>query len=293
MAVRTLKYGRLPRRSDPRISLYKDLLRKQVTLPPLPATIDYTAGMPADLGMMLNSEIGDCTAAAVGHILQLWTFHAAGAGAMLTIPDSAVLALYEATSGYIPGDPDTDNGANEQTVLDYWIAKPVDGNELLAQVYVDSANMPEVYRAIWEGGGVYVGMNVPEYFGGAMENPGAVWDVPGSSGIPLNADTTIVDGHAFIAAGYELPGTGYIPIISWGAVYYVTRAFWQTFVDEAHLLANKDWIEASGMSPAGMSIEELVALMAQLTIPGGGGNHRHHHRRMRRRRRMRQQEHPS
>ena len=69
-----VKFGRLHRTYDPRIPHLSALLAGQVPPPP-PPSIDWTKGMPANLGMMLNDTLGDCTCAAVYHAIQVWTYN--------------------------------------------------------------------------------------------------------------------------------------------------------------------------------------------------------------------------
>ena len=95
------KLGRLHRSYDPRIPHLSALLAGK-TLPPPPAQVDYTKGMPTNLGMMLNNTLGDCTCAAVYHAIQVWTFNATKGKSMETEPDSDVEKLYELACGYKP-----------------------------------------------------------------------------------------------------------------------------------------------------------------------------------------------
>ena len=54
-----LKYGRRPRARNSAVPHLSALIAG-VTLPPLPAAADYTAGMLEHLGVMLNDSLGDC-----------------------------------------------------------------------------------------------------------------------------------------------------------------------------------------------------------------------------------------
>jgi hypothetical protein len=202
-----MKLGRLPRGHDPRIPKMEKLRVAGAQLPPLPASIDYSAGMPQSLGAMLNDTLGDCTCAAVGHALQVWSFNVDGAAAMVTPPDSDIEALYELAGGYVPGDPSTDNGCVEQTVLTDWLTNPVDGNELAAYVEVDVTDMDEVKRTIWECGLIYIGFNVPNYLMQNLMAPGSVWDVDPSG------DNGSAGGHAVVLCGYDAAGN--MKLISW------------------------------------------------------------------------------
>ncbi|MGH7838822.1 MAG: hypothetical protein ACREQC_13510 [Candidatus Binataceae bacterium] len=116
----TRKLGRMPRSFDPRVP-HMSALAAGKTLPPPPPAVDYVGKMPANFGMMLNDQLGDCTCAAVYHAMQVWSFNAKGAEA--TQPDSDVLKLYEEACGYKPNNPNTDRGGNEQTVLKFLLQK--------------------------------------------------------------------------------------------------------------------------------------------------------------------------
>jgi hypothetical protein len=265
-----MKLGRKPRGHDLRIPKLAALPRTSVAAP---VEVDYMSGLPSSLGAMLNDELGDCTCAAAGHAIQLWTFNTAS---MVTPPDSAIEELYEEAGGYVPGDPSTDNGCVEQEVLTDWLNDPIAGNELTAFVEVDQTNMTDVEQTIWECGLIYIGFNVPAYLMNRLTGAGAVWDVarPGD-------DTTIVGGHAVVVAGYNVSGN--MPLISWGNPYSMTPAFWAQYVDECYGLVNKDWVATTGKTPAGLSLTDLETLMQSLRFSPPSGDRRQHRRRKRHR----------
>lgn len=271
------KLGRHSRTFDSRIPQI-DTIRHGSGLPPLPATVDYASGLPANLGMMLNDTLGDCTCAAVGHSEQIWTSNTQST--MVTPTDDQIEQLYEAVGGYIPGNPNTDNGANEQVVLSYWLNNPVDNNKLTAFIEINQADMANVKRCVWECGVVYIGFNVPNYLMENLTAPGSIWDVD------PNGDNSSAGGHAVIIVGY-LPN-GNLILVSWGSVYYMTPAFWNAQVDEAYALVNQDWVEKTGLTPAGLNISQLEALMAPMQFNQPDGNHRQKKHRRQHRRRNRQ-----
>ena len=72
-----MKLGRLPRARNPAVPHLSALLAgRRSALAPAPPSCDYTTALPADLGMMGNNALGDCTCAALGHALQVWTANA-------------------------------------------------------------------------------------------------------------------------------------------------------------------------------------------------------------------------
>src|SRR5437660_11284609 len=80
-----MKLGKRHARHDPRVPM---LARYTVSLPAPPAHVDY-AKKVTSWPMMLNNKLGDCTCAAVGHVI------AAGYGplARFASPDGTNIAL--------------------------------------------------------------------------------------------------------------------------------------------------------------------------------------------------------
>lgn len=242
------------------------------SLPAIPLCVDYGNGMPASLGVMLNDSLGDCTCAAVGHAQQVWSFNTTH---MITPSDAQIEALYEAAGGYVPGDPSTDNGAVEQTVLSYWLNNAVDSNKLAAYVEVDPTSLLDVRYTIWQCGLAYIGFNVPNYLMDNLMAAGSVWDVDPSG------DNASAGGHAVIITGFEANGN--MQVISWGSFYTMTPAFWAANVDECYGLIDSDWLRTTGHTPVGMTIDQLESLMQSLKFVPATGDRRRHRRIKRRR----------
>jgi hypothetical protein len=255
------RLGRLPRSHDKRIPMLHDLLAGTVQPPP-PAEVDYTKGMPANLGMMLNDSLGDCTCAAFYHALQVWSFNASKGAALDTEPDVDVKLLYEKACGYNPARGGEGPGGNEQKVLTYLLNKgaPAGPNgtqvkKIAAFVEVAVANTDNVKRTVADCGVCYIGFNVPQYIMPPGKNPLPVWDVnPGG-------DNTIVGGHAVVLAGYNAQGAR---VISWGEYYTMTWAFFEKFVDEAYGIADSQWFNEKGTNVGGLTLAQLEAAMAAL-----------------------------
>lgn len=249
--------GRLPRIFNPRVphlSALRFVARQRgVAVPAPPAAVDWTTGLPANLGMMGNDSLGDCTCAAVYHSIQVWSQKAQNA--IDTEPDAQAVSLYEAACGYVPGNPNTDQGGVEQDVLSYWMLSGVPlaaggVQRLSAFVEVDPSNQADVKLAIADCGVCYIGFNVPDY---AMSGSGT-WDV--QPGAP-----NIVGGHAVVLAAYDEVGP---TCITWGRLQKMTWGFFEAFTDEAYMLADPDWFEVSGVSPAGLSLADLETQMEAL-----------------------------
>jgi hypothetical protein len=262
MATKTataFKLGRLPRSHDQRIPMLHTLLAGKALEPVVPA-VDYTKGMPANLGMMKNDTLGDCTCAAYYHAIQVWSFNALKN--IETEPDVDVEDLYEQACGYKPSQGGEGPGGNEQHVLTYILKKgaPFGTNgqqrhKMVAFVEVDVKNTDNIKRSIYDCGVAYIGFNVPRYIVPQNAEPPAVWDVH------PNADNTIVGGHAVVLAGYDANGAR---VISWGQYYTMTWAFFAKFVDEAYAIADPTWINARNQTPGGLSVQQLEQAMQEI-----------------------------
>lgn len=217
-------------------------------LPTPPPTVNWTKGN-VNWGAMLNDQLGCCTIAGVGHAIQVWS---ANAASEVTVPDSTILSYYEQWDGYTPDDPSTDQGGIELDVLNAWKKYGFSGHSLIGYADPSVSNIVEVRTAINLFGGVYIGMNVPNF---VMQNPnpGTVWDV-------VSDDGGIDGGHAVFVAGYD---AGTFTFISWGQVFKMTTAYWSKYVDEAHALLSADWLAAKG-APNGFNLQQLQTDLAAI-----------------------------
>jgi hypothetical protein len=152
------KLGKLPPRHDARTLM---LAKYTVALPPPPAAVDWSRKL-SDLGMMKNDTLGDCTCAAIGHMIQTWTSQTTG---QAIISDAQIVELYEHACGYDPSDPDSDQGGVEIDVLNYWRKNGVDGpngpHSLDAFAAVARRHHADVKDAVWLFGGAYIGVALP------------------------------------------------------------------------------------------------------------------------------------
>lgn len=254
-----MKYGRRERAFNAWVPHFSSLRMGAAPIV-VPSSCSYTKALPALLGMMLNNLLGCCAEAGFYHALQVWSV--AAGKPILTAPDSCVQALYQ-TQGYVPGNPSTDQGTVLQSLLAYLVqagAPMPDGSrqKLLAFVEIDPANEDDLNRATYESGLIYLGMNVPAYAESALESLGSTLDVNPSG------NQASVGGHCVISGGY---GPGYREFISYGcAAYRMTTAFWKQNVDECYALVSTEFMEATGLTPLGMTAADWQEQMQALKV---------------------------
>jgi hypothetical protein len=218
------------------------------SLPIAPESCDLTARV-TDLGMMLNDDLGDCTCAAAGHMIQAWT---AAAGAQVIPADEAILAAYEGSCGYNPSDPSTDGGGVEIDVLNYWRKNGIGGHTIGAYASVNPKNIEEIKQSIYIFGAAYTGFDLPEY----VEDADA-WELP-SLLTKLTSSTKPGSwgGHAVPLVAYDAT---HVIAISWGAYLRISWDFVEAYCDEIYAVLSKDQLQISGLTPAGFNNDQLAA----------------------------------
>lgn len=224
-------------------------------LPPIPNQLDLLDGMPDDLGMMLNDRLGCCTASSAYHAMQVWSHH--GRDLVITEPDECVEAMYR-EAGY-DGTPATDLGAIEQDVLRRWLsdgvpiregtaANPAPGRSYIrAAMEVLPRRVEDVKRAIYDTGAVYIGFDVPAWLMSEPELPEFWENSP-------EKNRTSVGGHAVSCHGYDDRA---VDLISWGRRYRMSWDMFRETTGEAYALVHPWWIESTGLTPFGLSVDRL------------------------------------
>lgn len=242
------------RRVVPIGRLHWSAMRRKYKLAGAPPPVDYLSALPDDVGLMGNDQIGDCFEAAVYHGDQVRTLFADGA--MVTQPDADVIKLYELATGYTPSDPSTDNGSDAGQTLsfieDNGIPEGADGTPgkiLVASFEIDPRNMSDVMEAMDDCGGLMVGVNATQ---NVMESK--LWD--------YDPNSPVIGGHEIFCAKLLKPNAN-IGLISWGSPRYeMTQAFWANQVNQCTACVWQDWIEKTGKTPLGMTLDQLQSEMA-------------------------------
>lgn len=178
--------------------------------------------------MYANDQVGDCTCAAVGHMVNQLTFY--GSGQEIEPTEQHVLAMYSAITGYVPGDESTDTGAYCQDVLAYWRKNGLEGHKIVAYASLDVSNLTEIKQAIAAFGTVYVGMTVTDAAEKAFD-AGKVWDVKKGS--------RALGGHCVPVGAYN-SAKKTLDGVTWASEFSMSEAYWAQNVDEAWVVLDED-----------------------------------------------------
>ena len=259
---RNIVFGRKrPDPSHPKLSLSNYL---RANLPAPPSSADYTSKASQSLSnIFLNDVEGICVISGGYHIVGVETGNAGD----IFIPTSTQLNKdYSAIGGYVPGDPNTDNGCDEVTAMNYWVQHGfANGTKLLAWISVDPTNPIEVMQALYYFENLFLGMELPDaWISPFPEANGFTWDVAGSPN-PEN-------GHCVIGAGYRAPGitiVGYTPagliIDTWGLLGILTWAAIAEYCVEKNggglyvFLTPDQLAKSQTIAPNGIAWSNLIA----------------------------------
>lgn len=262
---KTFRMGRKrPVARCPRLSL-KNYLK--MSLPAPPESMGYAAKAASPLGLMyLNDSLGDCVIAGMAHVEGVLT---ANAGWPVVLNDAQITALYSAIGGYVPGDPSTDQGCDEQTALNYWQQKGLARMDkqgflldlalaeckIAGWMSVNPSDPAEVRTALWLFENVIFGVELPDAWVNPMPSaPGFVWESAGEAD-PDN-------GHCFVATGYGPSG---LQICTWGMLGSITNAAVEKYAGqseggELYCVISQDGIaKASQKAPNGFDWSQLLA----------------------------------
>ena len=236
----------------PRFSL-RNYLMKSVSAPP--PSCDYSSKAGKALSQMyLNNQLGDCVIAGIGHVVGVLT---AGAGSQYVYSDGEILQLYEAIGGYVPDHPNTDNGCDEQTALNYWQhhGAPSGTHKIAGWLAVNGSNPSEYRTALWLFENLYFGLELPDKWVSPMPTkPGFTWDVAG----PPNP----ANGHCVVGVGYGNKG---VKICTWGMLGTLTDDAIEKYATttgsgELYTVISQDAInKATQKAPAGFDWSQLIA----------------------------------
>jgi hypothetical protein len=237
--------GKLPPKLDKRTLKLAHYLELN-ELPPLQSSVMNSPAVKVPWGMMFNDTEGDCTCAAMGHIVMAIT---ANAGAVVVPSDDQVQAMYEQIGGYVPGNASTDNGATELDACKYMQQTGLAGVKLDAFADITIINLTDLKYSVQLFGAAYIGVNLPQ---SAMDNFDA-----GQKLWSDTTDTNILGGHAVPLIDYDEVGPY---CITWGQRQQMTWAWYAQYCDEAHAP-----LFLQGFKPSGLNLAALEADLKLVT----------------------------
>jgi hypothetical protein len=255
----------------------RTIMAEQVLLPDevkVPVRHRIATGL-THVPMYVNDRLGDCTQAKKGHAIM--TMERASSQSEIQVTDDDVVRAYMRVGGYVPGHPETDNGAYELDSLNDWrqngIGVQRDGtpHKIDAFVRVDHTNHDEVLLAHYVFGGLMVCAGLPVSAERQIQR-GEPWDVVSGSAGRFGS----WGGHSMYSHVYDrdqqptpiarnrFPGLDGIAIWTWAQEQWMTWPWWDAYVDEVYAVKTPDYMRRSGTTPQGLDSAKLDRLLAAL-----------------------------
>ena len=246
MSLPGKKLGKLAPRHDKRTLQFANYLKPKA-LPTPPDSVDWASKVGPDWNMLLNDQLGCCTISGAAHMIEAWSTYATS---KVVLPDSAILAAYEANSGYNPVTGENDNGCVESDVLNYWKNTGIGGHKIAAFMALEPGNHWHIKAAIQLFGGVYLGVALP-----LSAQDQKVWSVAPGGPVGQNAPGSW-GGHCINLVEYD---PQLLTCVTWGALQQLTWQWNDQYVDEAYAVLSEDWLNVQHVAPSGFDMATLAA----------------------------------
>lgn len=266
-----LKLGKQPAQPKP-TDLKFTKYAKSVTLPTVPLVFGfgklYKDGEGADAWQMLGNGpdetvypgfdgAGDCVLAGAAHETKV--VNKARHGRDVPFDGHTVLVDYGAITGYVIGDPSTDNGTDMHDAARYrkniGIADSTGlRHKISAYVWLEPGNFEQAVEASYIFGLMGVG----------FEFPNSAWD-QFDAGEPWdNVDDDQIDGGHYVPGEGSVHSPDELTVVTWAKRQMMTKSFYEKYVDEAVAYLSDEMIRSDGRGLHGWDLEQFKADLAAL-----------------------------
>lgn len=221
-----------------------------------PAEVNWLAERAADGDPLGNDTRGNCVQCAKLRAIELRRAAAWGDAWAPTAADA--LELYGRETGYDPTTGQPDAGTSTAASMREWVQQGVRLGtqvlDLVAWASVDPADGAQVAKALALTGPAQVTVAIVP----ACQDPGSWAQAPGSG---PGWDLAAAEYHRVCLGRWQ---DGVAGVRSWGRDFDLHPAWWARFVVAVDATLSRDWLDATGRSPAGLDWEQLEAEMKAL-----------------------------
>lgn len=247
------KLGLKPVEAQPRVMLRDYTTSDLPTVESLTFPVGHADAIQPK--MFMNDTLGDCAIA--GSIEEVRLANALR-GVTVNFTDQTAVQNYSEITGYNPGDPNTDQGADVHELYDFRKATGIvdaDGNyhKIVAYAGLTPGDFDELLVALSLFDMVGIGIEVPDYCQTQFE-AGQPWH--------------IVQGYHQIEGGHYIPIVGATDkdtaqLFTWGALGGITRLFYEKYNTVAAVALTEELFTAD-KSPEGIDMAKLAADLPEL-----------------------------
>lgn len=208
-------------------------------------------------GALLNDSIGDCGEAMAIHGIE--AFHLDAGTAVPPFGDPQAEKAYEDVGGYVPGDPSTDKGTDNQTLVDYWrdvgiLDAAGQRHTIAGSLFIPPHRIDLTKLGIWEFVAVFRAIGLPITAQGQRR-----WRV---------TDPSLQGPAAPGSWGYhDIPYFSFdakcLRNVSWGVPMLVDWPFDLAYAVQGIVVVTHEQTNLRGISPSGIDWTQLNADLAK------------------------------
>jgi hypothetical protein len=227
--------GKLPARPKP--TDFKLEKYEIVKFPTPSSPFGFGTAYP-DWKMLGNDRYGDCVLAGGAHETMLWTKVHQGL-TPASFDDKHVLADYGAVTGFDPNTGANDNGTDVHAAMSYRRATGLGDasgkrHKIDAYISFNPGDWDELMRATFAFGAVGIGFNFPSSAFKQFDQ-GVSWSV-------VQGDS--IEGGHYVPIVGSMNTESLCTCITWGKRQQMTRAFYETYNDEAWAMVSLEVVHA-------------------------------------------------
>jgi hypothetical protein len=243
---------------DPRTLMAARII-DTTTLPHVPPEHRIARSL-SSVPMFANDRLGDCTQASKGHAVI--TMEKSSGQREIQLTDEDIIVAYQRVGGYVPGRPETDNGAYELDSMNDWrqngigIERDATTHKIYAFAAVDWTNHIQVKQAHYLFNGLKVCAALPLSAADQL-NSGMSWDV--TEGPRARAGSW--GGHSMYSFGWDRDG---LWVWTWGEAVRMSWAWVDKYVDEVYAVISEDAVRRGGRTQQGFDVAALNSYLRLL-----------------------------
>lgn len=262
MAIIQRKHGLLGKRpvnyeNRKKMLRMVDIFDVDAILPKVPKLFGHSSKLPSNIGILGNDQVGNCVFAGGCHHVMYWNVAARKPIPLFTTADA--IEDYSAFTGYVPGNPLTDQGTDMSTFPNYFKSPGLRDSEATRHTIVDAtvSIQPGLWThlmvAMYLFDGAGIGLNLPQSAEDQFD-AGEPWTYV--------SDSPIIGGHYI--AGFDDNSKGQGVAGTWGGLTAFDESFYSNYSDETNAYISLELLDAKGLSPELYDRAALEKYIAQV-----------------------------
>lgn len=253
---------------------WEDYITDFDALPAAPLDVDHVSDVahwymyangpdPSAPPQIASTGIGNCTFCGLAECYNVTSAFSGIYPGGVHFPTATVVTGYSDCTGYVLGDPSTDNGASLTAVANWAMNNPLVDEQGRSHQLVGWCQFRNprdswmLRRAVNLTGAVYMGYCLPDGAMGEFADGEPFSDL--SEPADPNEGHCMLDVYSDLSTWAEATADVSGKLITWGAAQGVSPAWNSKYTYQALVLITKDYIRKNGTTVQGLNLAQLLA----------------------------------